>query len=88
MRITVKAFGPEITTLVSRRKVIDVESGSTVDDLIHILEEEIRAEHGLDLLMLEAPLSILVNGRSHVASCQIVLEEDDVVTIISPIGGG
>lgn len=88
MRITVKAFGPEITTLVSRRKVIDVESGSTVDDLIHILEEEIRAEHGLDLLMLEAPLSILVNGRSHEVSRQIVLEEDDVVTIISPIGGG
>jgi molybdopterin converting factor small subunit len=88
MRITVKAFGPEITTLVSRIKVIDVESGSTVDDLIHILEEEIRAEHGLDLLMLEAPLSILVNGRRHEASCQKALEEDDVVTIISPIGGG
>ena len=88
MRITVKAFGPEITALIPRRKVMDIELGSTIDDLINLLEEEIEAKHGFDLLMLEAPTFILVNGQSHETIRQCVLNDDDVVTIISPIGGG
>jgi molybdopterin converting factor small subunit len=68
--------------------VIDIELGSTVGDLINLLEEEIRAEHSLELLMLEAPLSILVNGLSYETSRHCVLDENDVVTIISPISGG
>lgn len=88
MRITVKAFGPEIRALIPRGKVMDIKLGSTVNDLINLLKEEIRAKHNFDLLMLEAPLFILVNGQSHETIRQNVLNDNDVVTIISPIGGG
>ena len=88
MRITIKAFGPEITSLLAREKTVDIESGATANDLVRRLEEEIKAEHGRTVGILESSFTILINGRNLEALRDRALRDGDNVTILSPIGGG
>lgn len=87
MRITIKAFGPEITSLLAREKKVDIESGATADDLVRRLEEDIKAEHGRTVGILES-FTILINGRNLETLRDRALRDGDNVTILSPIGGG
>jgi molybdopterin converting factor small subunit len=88
LRITIRAFGPEITSLLSRKKTVDIESGATADDLVRRLEEEIEAEHGRIVGILESSFTILINGRNLEILRDRALRDGDNVTILSPIGGG
>ena len=88
MRITIKAFGPEITSLLAREKTVDIKSGATANDLVRRLEEEIKAEHGRNVGILESSFTILINGRNLEALRDRALRDGDNVTILSPIGGG
>ena len=88
MRITIKAFGPEITSLLAREKTVDIKSGATANDLVRRLEEEIKAEHGRTVGILESSFTILINGRNLEALRDRALRDGDNVTILSPIGGG
>jgi sulfur carrier protein ThiS len=88
LRINIKAYGPEIASLISREKIIDIDPGSTVKDLISKLEEEIKPFRGRSIKYPESPFTILVNGRPLESFRDTLLNEGDVVTILSPIGGG
>jgi len=88
LRITIKAFGPEITSLLAREKTVDIKSGATANDLVRRLEEEIKAEHGRNVGILESSFTILINGRNLEALRDRALRDGDNVTILSPIGGG
>ena len=88
MKISIKSFGPEITSLLNREKLVEVEPGSSVDDLIRKLEEYIKAEHKRTVKILESPFTILINGCNLETLMERVLKKGDIVTILSPIGGG
>ena len=88
MKISIKSFGPEITSLIDRERVVEIEPGSSVDDLILKLEEYIKAEHGRTVKILESTFTILINGCNLEALMERVLKNGDMVTILSPIGGG
>lgn len=88
MRITVKAFGPEITSLLGREVVFNFESDAMVDDLIRALEKRIMEKGDPAQRMTGSGFTILVNGRCLETLGTSGLSEGDVVTIMSPIGGG
>ncbi len=88
MRITIKAFGPEITSLLERERIVIVEPGSSADDLVRRLEEEIITEHGRTVSILGSSFTVLINGRNLEILEDRSLEDGDMVTILSPIGGG
>jgi molybdopterin converting factor small subunit len=88
LKIRIKAFGPEITSLIERDKVVVFESDGTVDDLFRRLEEDIRAEHGRTVKMLESDFMILINGRNIETLSDRTLRDGDSLTILSAIGGG
>lgn len=88
MKIKIKAFGPEITSLIKRNKVMDFESDETVDDLFRRLEEEIKTEQGRTVKMLESDFTILINGRNIETLNDRTLRDGDSLTILSAIGGG
>lgn len=88
MKITIKAFGPEITSLLERERIVEVEPGSSADDLVRRLEEEIRSEHGRTVSILGSSFTVLINGRNLEILEDRSLEDGDIVTILSPIGGG
>ena len=88
MKIIIKAFGPEITSLLAREKIVDFEPDSTADDLVRLLEEEIMAEHGRTVSILGSSFTVLINGRNLKALRDRALRDGDLVTILSPIGGG
>lgn len=88
MKIRIKAFGPEITSLIAREKIVYVESGETVDDLFRRLEEEIKAEHRMTVKILESDFMILINGRNLETLRDRTLRDGDSLTVLSPIGGG
>ena len=88
MKIIIKAFGPEITSLLAREKIVDFEPGSSADDLVRLLEEEIMTEHGRTVSILGSSFTVLINGRNLKALRDRALKDGDLVTILSPIGGG
>lgn len=88
MKIVIKAFGPEVTSLLAREKILDMDPSSTIADLVRRLEEEIEGNHGRTVRMLESSFTILVNGSALRTQRGRSLKEGDVVTILSPIGGG
>jgi len=88
LKIKIKAFGPEITSLIERDKVMDFESDETVDDLFRRLEEEIRVKHGRTVKMLNSDFTVLINGRNIETLSDRTLRDGDSLTILSAIGGG
>lgn len=88
MKIIIKAFGPEITSLLAREKIVDFEPGSSADDLVRLLEEEIMTEHGRTVSILGSSFTVLINGRNLKALRDRALRDGDLVAILSPIGGG
>jgi molybdopterin converting factor small subunit len=88
LKIIIKAFGPEITSLLAREKIVDFEPGSTADDLVSMLEEEILVEHGRTVSILGSSFTVLINGRNLKALRDRALRDGDLVAILSPIGGG
>jgi len=88
LKITIKAFGPEITSLLERERIVDVEPGSSADDLVRRLEEEIMTEHGRTVSILGSSFTVLINGRNLEALRDRTLRDGDLVAILSPIGGG
>ena len=83
-----KAFGPEIVALVGRERMVELGSGATLDSLFKALEEEIRMKHGWAQSFVGSSFSVMVNSRSVEAPSRIELKEGDIVSILSPIGGG
>jgi len=88
LKIIIKAFGPEITSLLAREKIVDFEPDSTADDLVRLLEEEIMTEHGRTVSILGSSFTVLINGRNLKALRDRALRDGDLVAILSPIGGG
>lgn len=88
MKISIKSFGPEVTSLLDMEKVVEIEPGSSIDDLIRKLEEYIEEEHKRTVKILESPFTILINGCNLETLMERVLQKGDIVTILSPIGGG
>ena len=88
MKITVNAFGPEITGLMGREKIVDPTPGSTLGDLIRSLEEEVRTKHGWSQGFITSNFVILVNSLHVKTPNDRILKEGETVTILSPIGGG
>lgn len=88
MKILIKAFGPEITRLLERELVVDLDPGSTVDDLVMRLEEDIKARHGRTQSILGSDFTVLINGQHIDSLLERGLKDGDLVTILSPIGGG
>ena len=88
MKIIIKAFGPEITSLLAREKIVDFEPGYSADDLVRMLEEEILVEHGKTVSILGSSFTVLINGRNLKALRDRALRDGDLVAILSPIGGG
>jgi sulfur carrier protein ThiS len=88
LRVTVKAFGPEIVALVGRERMVELGAGATLNSLFRALEEEIRVKQGWAQSLVGSSFAVLVNGRSVEAPSSIGLKEGDIVSILSPIGGG
>jgi len=88
LRIIIKTFGPEITGLIGRERVIDLNPSSTLDDLIRRLEEDIKTKYGWTQRIMDSNFMILINGRHAETLHDRILEDGDSVIILSPIGGG
>ena len=88
MKIRITAFGPEITRLVEREQVIDLDPESTLEDLAQKLEGQIKDKHGWAPKLLRSNFTVLVNGRPSETLQDRVLKDGDVVAFLSPIGGG
>ena len=88
MKVIVKAFGPEIVALVGRERIVELGSGATLDNLFKALEEEISMKHGWTQSLVGSSFSVMVNSRSVETPSRIELKDGDVVSILSPIGGG
>ena len=86
MKVTVRVYGPDLTTFFERRQVVDVAARSTVDDLVRHLETNMRSIRGWSLNLLE--LTILVNGKNAEILKDRTLKEGGEITIISPYRGG
>ena len=74
--------------MLERELVVDLDPGSTVDDLVIRLEEDIKARHGITQNILRSDFTVLVNGRHIDSLHERGLKDGDLVTILSPIGGG
>lgn len=88
MKVTVKAFGPEIVALVGRERMVELGSGATLDNLLKALEEETRMKHGWAQSLVGSNFTMRVNSHSVETPSRVELKEGDIVSILSPIGGG
>jgi len=88
LKVTVKAFGPEIVALVGRERMVELGSGATLDNLLKVLEEETRMKHRWAQSLVGSSFTVLVNSRSVETPSRVDLKEGDIVSILSPIGGG
>ncbi len=87
LKVTVRAFGP-IMEVIGRKQEVDLPPNSTLEDLAHRLESEVKAKEGKSPEILNSNLMILVNGMNAEALATRALREGDHVDILSPFVGG
>ncbi len=87
MRVTVRAFGP-ILEIIGRIQEVDLDSGSTLDDLAKRLEIEAKVKNVEVSKILSSDMTILVNGANSKTLKCLELKEGDRVDILSPFAGG
>lgn len=74
MKVTVKLFA---TLRIDRQKIMemDVEEGTTPQDIAQLLD-----------IPLQEIAIIMINGRGSAFDCR--LEDQDVLALFPPVGGG
>ena len=88
MKVHVKIYGAELPQLLGRALQVEVEIASTLQDLISKLEREIKEKHGWTLKISSPNFYVLINHRRVHKFKNLILKKGDVITILSPIGGG
>lgn len=89
--VTVKVFGGLRDTVGGSALSVSIQPGSTVDDLLAILD---RSHHelagALHRGLSEGYLNVLVNGRNarFLTGGATPLADGDAVAFLPPIGGG
>jgi MoaD family protein len=92
MRVTVRVFG-ELTQLLSRRNILELDEGATVGNLANRMADEAglkRQGYLGNFKVGGSELAILVNGRNIALldGVSTVLEDGDEVVILPPSAGG
>jgi len=92
LRITVKAFASFREVIGgSGHMNIEIPEGSSIEDLIQLLQERLRPKIDLRILLdASSGVKTLVNGReiAYLEGVKTRLSDGDVVAFIPPVGGG
>jgi molybdopterin converting factor small subunit len=88
MKVCVKIYGAELPQLLGRALQVEIESVSTLQDLISKLERKIKEKHGWTIKISSPNFNVLINRKRVHEFKNLILKKGDVITILSPIGGG
>ncbi|MFP3237562.1 MAG: ubiquitin-like small modifier protein 1 [Caldivirga sp.] len=94
MKVTVKFLAIFYEMAKTLRMEIEVPDGTTVRELLKIIDERVNPNISKTLLNDDSGLregyNILINGRSldYVKGLDTVLNNGDEVVLLPPIGGG
>ncbi len=88
MKVSVKVYGAELPQLLGRVFTVEIETGSTLHDLIDKLERQIREKHGWAPRISSPNFNVLLNSKQAFTFKDETLYNGDIITILSPIGGG
>lgn len=84
MRITVRIVGVIGEPASKPTRVLEVEGGATVSDLLGRLDDSVRA------VLFQPYVLVVVNGRrvDQAAAARLVLRDGDTVAVVAATAGG
>jgi molybdopterin synthase sulfur carrier subunit len=91
LKVTVKFFAYLRDIFRGRKEQIELPSGSSVGDLLNLLcDSQARREQIFDCHELRPQMMVLKNGNhiQHFRGLDTILEDEDTIVLIPPVGGG
>ena len=91
LQVTVKFFAYLRDLFRGREEKIDLESGSSIGDLLNLLcDSPVRREQIFDGGELKPGMIVLKNGNhvKHLSGLETKLDDGDTIVLIPMVGGG